>query len=221
MNFRLEDIDAAEIERRLAVVEPLTASVRELIDAVIRSEVDDAVLDQAREKIDAVVAELRVSQKPGSFGIPFTRELQGMPWGNATVGARNAVAPPLRVTHHDDHSAAHVHLGAAYEGPAGLVHGGVAAMLLDELVGETATNQTGMPCMTGTLTVKYLRPTPLGDLTLRAEVTGTDGRKKFVHGTISDAEGVTVEADAVMITPKDMPSREAVLAALTTPATAE
>ncbi|WP_347957859.1 PaaI family thioesterase [Gordonia aichiensis] len=208
MDFRLEDIGADEVERRLAVVEPLTDSVRDLIDAVIRSEVDDADLHAAREQIDAVVAALRTRQKDGSYGVPFTRDLTGMPWGNAAVGARNAVAPPMKVIHADDAAVAEVELGAAYEGPGGRVHGGVAALLLDQLVGEAASMQTHMPCFTGTLTVKYLRPTPLGTVYLRGEVYRVDGRKKFVRATLADADGVTVEAEAIMIAPKDLPSAE-------------
>lgn len=206
MDFRLEDIGTDEVQRRLAVVEPLTDSVRELIDAVIRSEVDDADLHAAREQIDAVVASLRTAQKDGSFGVPFTRDLTGMPWGNAAVGARNAVAPPMKVVHTEEAAVAEVELGAAYEGPGGRVHGGVAALLLDQLVGEAASMQTHMPCFTGTLTVKYLRPTALGTVYLRGEVHRVEGRKKFVRATISDADGVTVEADAIMIAPRDLPS---------------
>ncbi|WP_026917326.1 PaaI family thioesterase [Gordonia shandongensis] len=221
MDFRLEDIDSAEVDRRLSIVEPLADSVRDLIDAVIRTEVDDADLLAARGRIDAVVDALRVRQKEGAYGVPFTRDLTGMPWGNAAVGARNAVAPPMRVVHADGAATAEVELGAAYEGPAGRVHGGIAALLLDQLVGEAATMTTRMPCFTGTLTVKYVRPTALGRVWLRAEVIRTEGRKKFVRGTIADADGVTVEADAVMIAPKDMPSAAQIREALGTAPTAE
>ncbi|GAA4659495.1 PaaI family thioesterase [Gordonia humi] len=214
MEFRLEDIDPDEIERRLAVVEPLTDSVRGLIDAVIRSEVDDAVLDRARARIDEITAELRVHQKPGGYGTPFTRDLRGMPWGNAATGLRNPIAPPLRPEHGAGVSTGSVHLGAAYEGPGGLVHGGVLALLMDQLVGECASTIVNMPHFTGTLTVRYLRPTKLGRVDLRAEVTGTQDRKTFVHVEVRDREGVTADGEAIMIRPKDFPGRDEVLAAI-------
>ena len=53
------------------------------------------------------------------------------------------------------------HLGAAYEGPPGLVHGGVSAMILDQILGEAA-GAGGKPGMTGTLTLTYRQGTPLG-----------------------------------------------------------
>ena len=97
MDFRFEDITEEEINRRIAAVEPLTNSVRDLIDAVIRSTVSDETLAAAKTEIDRVVETLREQQLPGSFGTPYTREFLGMPWGNAAVGVRNAIAPPLRV----------------------------------------------------------------------------------------------------------------------------
>ena len=83
MDFRIEDISPEEIDRRLSVVEPLTDSVRQLVDAVIRSEVSDDELRAAQAQIDDVVAALRTKQRPGSFGTPFTKTFIGMPWGNA------------------------------------------------------------------------------------------------------------------------------------------
>ncbi|KJR10179.1 PaaI family thioesterase [Gordonia sihwensis] len=209
MDFRLVDLSADEIAAQLAVVEPLTESVRALIDAVIRTEVPDDDLDDARRRIDAVTASLRAAQKPGSYGVPFTRDFTGMPWGNAAVGVRNAIAPPLRVEHHDDGTAtARVRLGAAYEGPAGLVHGGISAMLLDQMLGEAASVGNGTPCFTGTLTVKYLRPTPLGDVDLRARTTGSEGRKVFVRAELCDEDGPTVTAEGIMVSPRNLPSRD-------------
>ncbi|GAC56523.1 hypothetical protein GOHSU_08_00510 [Gordonia hirsuta DSM 44140 = NBRC 16056] len=201
MDFRIEDISPEEISRRLSVVEPLTESVRRLIDAVIRTEVDDAELIAATERIDQVVQTLRSRQRDGSFGTPYTPTFIGMPWGNAAVGARNAIAPPLQIRTESGVAECEMVLGAAYEGPGGCVHGGVAALMLDQLVGEAASTD-GLPSFTGTLTVRYLRPTRLGALSARAEVTGREGRKTFVHATLSDDDGVTVEADAIMIAPK-------------------
>ena len=53
-----------------------------------------------------------------------------------------------------------VTFGSAYEGPPGHVHGGYVAAAFDELLGMTQS-LGGMPGMTGTLTVRYRRPTPL------------------------------------------------------------
>ncbi|WP_132993331.1 PaaI family thioesterase [Gordonia zhaorongruii] len=205
MDFRLEDIDDAEIERRLSVVEPLTDAVRDLVDAVIRTEMPDEDLHAAQTAIEAVVGTLRTKQRDGGFGVPFTPDMRGMPWGNAVVGARNAVAPPLHIDARDGIAECEMTLGAAYEGPGGCVHGGVASLVLDQMAGEAASTGT-TPSFTGTLTVRYLRPTLLGRLRARAEVESVEGRKTFVRAYIADDEGPTVEATAIMIAPRSNPA---------------
>ena len=63
-----------------------------------------------------------------------------MPWGNVVIGMRNPVAPPLAIERDADGGVfADFHLGAAYEGPPGHVHGGVAALILDHVLGEAAS----------------------------------------------------------------------------------
>ena len=54
--------------------------------------------------------------------------------------------------------------------------------------------------MTGTLTIRYRKPTPLHvDLRFEAELTSIEGRKIFTEGRVY-ADGVlTAEADAVFI----------------------
>lgn len=68
------------------------------------------------------------------------------------------------ITHHEDGRCwTEFTLGPVYEGPPGLVHGGICALLLDQLLGEAATSQLSKPKFTGTITLRYLRGgTPLG-----------------------------------------------------------
>ena len=72
-------------------------------------------------------------------------------------------------------------------------------MVLDELLG--AVNAClGLGAYTGTLTVRYERPTPIGqELTFDAWVDRTEGRKVFTVGTISAGGEVTARAEGVFI----------------------
>ena len=118
------------------------------------------------------------------------------------MGLRNAAAPPLVVEHDEQGRAwSEFHLGAAYEGPPNLVHGGVAAMILDQLLGEAA-GAGGKPGMTGTLTLVYRRGTPLGDLRAEAWIDRAEGYKTWAKGHLIGPEGVTVEAEGVFILPR-------------------
>ena len=123
--------------------------------------------------------------------------------GNAVVGLRNPTAPPLKVEKSDEGRAwSSFHLGALYEGPPGMVHGGVAALVLDQLLGEAAA-AGGSPGMTGTLTLRYEQNTPLGDCSGEAWVDHVEGVKTIVKGELRAADGqATVRAEGIFLLPR-------------------
>lgn len=202
LEFTAEDWSAEDVARLRGIYEPLTESVRALVDAAIRTEADADTVAAAKREIDAAVVRLRKRQIDGAFGVRVTAEGKGLSWGNAVIGVRNALAPPL-VTRRDESGRvwAQFDLGAAYEGPPGHVHGGVSALILDHLLGEAASPDQ-KPRFTGSITVRYLRATPLGPLRAEAVRTRSEGVKTYCSGTIADAEGITVEAEGVFITPR-------------------
>lgn len=191
-----------ELPALAAVYEPLASSVRELIDVTIRTEVDAATVLKARALIDTAAHELSRALMPGAFGLRTISDGQGSAWGNVVIGIRNPVARPLVIHHEPDGQVwTEFELGAAFEGPAGHVHGGISAMVLDHVLGATA-HQPGRPAYTGTLTLRYVRGTPLGPLRAQARVVRVEGVKTFAAGEISDEQGVTVQAEGVFIHPK-------------------
>jgi acyl-coenzyme A thioesterase PaaI-like protein len=202
LDFTVENLTAEEVARLRAVYEPLTQSVRELIDATIRTEMDGDAVAAVTAEIDAATARLRGKQLEGSFGVRFGSDGDQMPWGNVVIGMRNPVAPPLVFTPSANGGVrADFHLGAAYEGPPGHVHGGVAALILDHALGAAASSPD-KPRLTGTITLRYRRLTALGELHVEAAIVRTEGVKTFATGHLADADGVTVEADGVFIQPR-------------------
>jgi len=196
------DVSAAEIDRMRTVYGTLAESVRELIDATIRTEVDADEVAVAKAAIDAATARLRAKQCDGPFGVRFTTGGDRLAWGNPVIGIRNPVAPPLKIERGADGGVfTDFHLGAAYEGPPGHVHGGMSALVLDHVLGEVAANEE-TPRFTGTITLRYLRPTRLGQLHAEARITRTDGFKAYAAGHLADDEGITVEAEGIFIQPK-------------------
>lgn len=202
LEFTLENITAEDVERLRAVYEPLAQSVRKLIDATVRTAVDAAAVTAAKTEIDSATARLQSNHLDGSFGVRYLASGERMAWGNAVIGLRNPVAPPLTVRHGPSGKVwSDFHLGAAYEGPPGHVHGGVAALILDHLLGEAASD--GMnPRLTGTITLRYLRATRLGNMHAEAVTSRVEGVKTFAVGHLADEEGVTVEAEGVFIQPR-------------------
>lgn len=202
LEFPVEEWSADELARLRAIYEPLAESVRELVDATIRSEADAQTVAEVKRDIDTAVARLQARQLDGAFGVRRSTSGETVGWGNAVIGIRNAFAPPL-LTQRDAQGrvSADFHLGAAYEGPPGHVHGGVSAMILDHVLGEAASVDR-QPRFTGTITMRYVRPTRLGELRTEAIRLRTDGVKTYCTGHIADADGVTVEAEGVFITPR-------------------
>ena len=195
-----EVLSAAESEQVTALYGPLAQAVRELADATIRTDVGDDVVAEARTAIETVTQLLRQRQRP--VGVSYVVDGRPLPLGNAVVGVCNPIAPPIVVRHNGDGRCwSEFVLGSAYEGPPGRVHGGVSALVLDHMLGEAASEGLSKARFTGTITVKYLRGTPLGPLRSEAWIDRREGVKVFACGSISDAEGVTVEAHGVFIEP--------------------
>jgi acyl-coenzyme A thioesterase PaaI-like protein len=185
-----------------ALYASLTDSVRRLVDVTIRSRSGPDAIVSAKAKIDAAVDELSDTLIPGPFGVELDSEGRPRAWGNAVIGLRNALAPPLVVHHEADGSVwADVTLGAAYEGPPGHVHGGICALLLDHVLGATA-HKPGLPAVTGTLTLRYELGTRLGPLRAEAHVDHVDGAKTYAVGHLSTPDGITVRAEGVFIHPR-------------------
>jgi acyl-coenzyme A thioesterase PaaI-like protein len=202
LDWTLENLSADEVARLRDIYEPLTESVRALIDATIRTEVGAETVAAAKAEIDAATARLRSEQLDGPYGIRFTADGDQMPWGNVVIGLRNPVAPPIVVQQGDGGGVfTGFHLGAAYEGPPGHVHGGVAALVLDHVLGAAASSQE-KPRLTGTITLRYVRTTRLGNLHAEARIARTEGVKTYAVGHLADEEGVTVEAEGVFIQPR-------------------
>src|SRR4051812_35467218 len=120
----ITEITSEELARQLGLYEPLTDSVRQLIDAAVRTQAGDDVVASAKASIDAATAALRADQCEHTLGFAMTPDGEPVPWGNVVCGLRNPMAPPL-VIHHDDEGRAHldVELGAAFEGAPGHLHG--------------------------------------------------------------------------------------------------
>ena len=74
-----------------------------------------------------------------------------------------------------------------YEGPPGAVHGGIVAAYLDEVLAAAAVNHTGRLYVTGELSVRYVRPTPVERPVLgRGRATRMATKYLEVEGTLED-----------------------------------
>jgi acyl-coenzyme A thioesterase PaaI-like protein len=115
------------------------------------------------------------------------------------IGRSNPLSPPIHCWADGDHALATVVFGTPYEGPPGHVHGGYVAAAFDEVLGF-AQALTGQPGMTGTLTVRYRRPTPLHtELRFDCWVEKISGRKVFARGTLHAGEQLCAESEGIFV----------------------
>jgi len=84
-----------------------------------------------------------------------------------------------------------------YEGPPGAVHGGIVAAYLDEVLAGAAVHHTGRLYVTGELSVRYVRPTPVERPLLgRGRATGATRKYVDVEATLEDLETREIVAKA-------------------------
>jgi acyl-coenzyme A thioesterase PaaI-like protein len=190
-------------DARAAALSGLAERVRELTEAVVHTDVPD-------EEIAAVSAEIAsLTGRLSAAWREYPRLLQagaGAPevMTSPVTGTANPIAPPVEMFAEPDGTVrAKFTLNAVYEGPPTFVHGGVSALVLDQLLGMAAA-VSGKPGMTATLEMRYRRPTPLGvPLTAEGRATRSEGRRSWADGRIIDPDGrTTVEATAMFVTPR-------------------
>jgi acyl-coenzyme A thioesterase PaaI-like protein len=76
-----------------------------------------------------------------------------------------------------------------YQGAPGVVHGGIQAVLLDEVSCAAAFFRTGSRVVTGSLALRYRRTCPTGRaLHVRAEIVADEQRHLVVRSEIRNAE---------------------------------
>lgn len=193
---------ATDPRRRLA------AALRPLITMTITSVVDDDALTQAAEAVEAASAALDRQAGPGKHPRqpPDMRKPPQEFFPNSPItGLINPIAPPARVWMVEGTDGGfreirgEAYFDYPYEGPPACVHGGVIAETFDEVLGA-ANMVAANPGMTGTLTIRYRKPTPLRtDLRIEARCLGRDGRKIRTWGGIYHGDLLTAEADGIFI----------------------
>lgn len=178
-------------------------SLRSLIDRVTATDAPADVLDRADAKIAEVAALLDGYTSGRSYAwrdheAGLDHDVEFFDW-SPVAGRASPLAPPLTVDVEDGEVVGTVRFGIAYEGPPGCVHGGFVAAVFDEILGlvQSLSGQVGM---TGSLTVKYRKPTPLfADLHFVGRVTGVSGRKVTAVAEIYDRDVLLAEATGLFV----------------------
>jgi acyl-coenzyme A thioesterase PaaI-like protein len=194
-----------DVSPRGAALRRLADAGRLVIERMASTEPSDDEIERAARSLEAAASELDGPGKVRRYeGFAESANAGGDPHAHfdhsPIIGMANPIAPLVRVEPAGDGEVViHARFGAAYEGPPGSVHGGIVAATFDEVLGM-AQSLSGQPGMTGTLSVRYRRPTLLHrDLRFVGTLEQVQGRKIFTTGRCYDGSTVTAEADALFI----------------------
>jgi len=182
------------------------AALRELIDKMVTADSDAATLRTVAANIQqqtdllsqgAILHRHAAMEEDydGRYGTPgqLGYEL------NPVSGKSNPISPQLDVWIEGDVAYGRATLGMQYEGPPNNVHGGFVCALLDHFLGA-AQKITGHYGVTGTLTVRFIRPTPLcTELELKGRVKEARERKSCLVGEIWANGVMTASCECLFI----------------------
>lgn len=182
----------------------LAAAMRRVIERLVTSDAPEDELGAAADRLEQYADHL-ATHPQGRRYLGFAEAANAGSVGaffdaSPVIGLANPLAPPLRLSVREgDRFVGEVRFGAAYEGPPNTVHGGFVAAAFDEVLGM-AQSLSGAPGMTGTLTIRYRKPTPLHtDLRFEATLDRQEGRKLFTSGRLYAGDTLTAEAEGLFI----------------------
>lgn len=170
----------------------------------------DGELGEATATLRRVADELESRATPSDLRIHARWNDPHVIGTNPVIGNINPIAPPLLPQAQADGSIrAELTLGHEYHGPPGCVHGGVVAMIADEMLG-IANAVAGIPAMTVELDVRYHSPTPLGEpLVFTSRQTRRDGRKIWTEAELRAGDRLCASATGLFVIPRKMAERMA------------
>jgi len=190
----------------------LAEMVRDLIDDVVMLDAGSAEPGEMADAIAAVraaraalgkVATLREKPRAQWPGIEQPLRERG-----PLVGVSNPLAAPLHLRADGQTTRGWAVYGPAYEGSPGDMHGGVVAAAFDDLLG-CAQMVAPVSGRTGTLTVRFRTPSPIGQrIDYEGRVDRVEGRKVFCSGEARCGDVLLADAEAIFVQPREWSARE-------------
>lgn len=195
--------DGTPPEGQRAALHRLAAALRKTTEELLDMEAPEGELlaaAEAAERFAARLEEHRGGRTRYGFAETATAgDNRALFDRSPLIGLANPVAPPLHLAAIGDHVEGTAVFTVAYEGPRGHVHGGIIAAAFDEVLGMVQS-LTGRPGMTGQLSVRYRKPTPLyQEVRFSGHVERVDGRKIYTKGTLHHGGTLCAEAEGLFI----------------------
>jgi acyl-coenzyme A thioesterase PaaI-like protein len=160
----------------------------------------------AQEQLESVRDRLSPHARRAELNIGRPNDPEdGRPYyvSGVLVGRHHPMYMPIELETQEGVTRGRVNLDITWEGPPGCVHGGYIAHLFDCVMGQHNLN-VGIPGMTGSLSVRYRRPTPLHtELRLEARTERSSGRKIVTRARIEAGDELVAQAEGLFIIPEN------------------
>ncbi|HVN39571.1 MAG TPA: PaaI family thioesterase [Myxococcota bacterium] len=118
------------------------------------------------------------------------------------LGPHHPLRPELRIAYEDGVTHGTVRFGVTFEGPPGCVHGGFVSHFFDQILGQHNLSAR-IPAMTGTLSVRFRKGTPiLRELAFDVRHERRGERKVVTSGRLHAGGEVFSEAEGTFVVPK-------------------
>lgn len=178
-------------------------AARRVIAGLTASRADGATLHEVAaglEAIAAVLAPHTTTSRYPATGLHGGVHADTQVWeSHPFIGPGHPLAPPIRIVRDGDRAVGHATFGHVYEGPPGCLHGGIVAAMFDMVLGAAASFGQ-RPTLTGTLSVRYRRPTPLGEpIRFVGWIDREEERKTFVRGESWCGDERLAESEAIFV----------------------
>lgn len=201
------------------LLEEINADAAQLVDHIRCSNAPEPVLQSCTDHIRAAMDMLQPWLHEGVYSAAFLDHEQeafvyseqdltrSMPYSPVS-GRKNPISPAIKLWTEGDKVRGEAHFSATYAGPPDSVHGGIIAAVFDELL-SMANIVNKVAGFTGSLTIKYHRPTPLNTIIdLSSECTRISGRKVISRGEMRVDGKITATAEGLFIVPVSNQGKE-------------
>ena len=200
-----------DAEERRDAVERLAAATRALGDAAATTAVDIASLDEVTDAIEALSERLAAETEDDAYSgmlilpVDQSKPETLMPL-NPIIGHCSPVRPDVELRCIDGEVRGSASFTRRFVGPPGHAHGGISAMLADQLV-SVAPMAIGVHTVTKSLELRYLRALPLNEPVELWAVCESDDDGYRARFTVRVRGDVAVEGTGQLVPFRDFASR--------------
>ena len=200
-----------DAEVRRDGVERLAIATRAFADAVAETAVDRTTLDEVAGALELMTHRLRVETDDDGYSgllvlpVDPVRPETYMPL-NPIVGRCNPTRPDVEVHLADGEIVGTATFTRRFVGPAGHAHGGISAMVADQLV-AAAPMAIGVRTVTKSLTIRYVRALPLDEEVELWAVCTPDGEQFKAKFEVRARGEVAVAGSGVLVPYQNLANR--------------